>query len=80
VQAGEYGTNVLTALRLRRVDELAEKIAAYRDARTRHGFDPATGHVTLMLRTHVGDDMHEVRRTGRAPFIEYLESSMTCRG
>lgn len=76
VQAGEHGTNVLTALLLQRVDELAEKIAAYRDARARHGFDPATGHVTLMLHTFVGDDMDEVRRTVRAPFIQYLESSM----
>lgn len=76
VQAGERGTNVLTALLLQRVDELAEKIAAYRDARARNGLDPATGHVTLMLHTFVGDDMEEVRRIVRAPFTEYLASSM----
>jgi natural product biosynthesis luciferase-like monooxygenase protein len=75
-QAGEHGTNVLTALLFQSVDELAEKIAAYRDARARHGLDPAAGHVTLMLHTFVGDDMDEVRRTVRAPFIAYLESSV----
>jgi natural product biosynthesis luciferase-like monooxygenase protein len=76
VQAGEHGANVLTALLFQGVPELAEKIAAYREARARCGYDPATGHVTLMLHTFVGEDLDEVRRIVQAPFIEYLESSM----
>lgn len=76
VQAGEHGANVLTALLFQGVEELAEKIAAYREARARCGLDPATGHVTLMLHTFVGEDLQDVRRIVRAPFIEYLESSM----
>jgi natural product biosynthesis luciferase-like monooxygenase protein len=76
VQAGEHGANVLTALLFQGVAELAGKIAAYREARARHGLDPATGHVTLMLHTFMGDDLEEVRRIVQAPFIEYLESSM----
>jgi natural product biosynthesis luciferase-like monooxygenase protein len=76
VQAGEHGANVLTALLFQGVAELAEKIAAYREARARHGHDPSTGHVTLMLHTFVGKDLEDVRRIVRAPFIEYLESSM----
>jgi natural product biosynthesis luciferase-like monooxygenase protein len=75
-QAGEHGTNVLTALLFQGVDELAEKIAVYRDARARHGLDPASGHVTLMLHTFVGEDMEEVRRIVRDPFIAYLASSV----
>lgn len=75
-QAGEHGTNVLTALLFQSIDELAEKTAVYRDARARHGLDPATGHVTLMLHTFVGDDMEEVRRIVRDPFITYLASSV----
>lgn len=76
IQAGERGANVLTALLFQDLDELAKKIAAYRKARAEHGHDPATGHVTLMLHTFVGDDMSEVRRIVRDPFITYLESSV----
>ena len=76
VQAGEHGANVLTALLFQGVADLADKIAAYREARARCGHDPATGHVTLMLHTFVSDDLDDVRRIVRAPFIEYLESSM----
>ena len=43
VQSGERGANVLTALLFQGVAELAEKIAAYREARARHGHDPASG-------------------------------------
>jgi natural product biosynthesis luciferase-like monooxygenase protein len=76
VQAGAHGANVLTALLFQSVDTLAEKVAAYREARARHGHDPATGHVTLMLHTFVGSDLEEVRRTVRPSFISYLNSSM----
>lgn len=76
VQAGEHGANVLTALLFQGVEELADKIAAYRGARAEHGHDPAAGHVTLMVHTFVGGELEEVRRIVRAPFISYLESSM----
>jgi natural product biosynthesis luciferase-like monooxygenase protein len=76
VQAGEHGANVLTALLFQDLTELADKIAAYRAARAQHGHDPAAGHVTLMLHTFVGEEIEQVRRAVRAPFIEYLESSM----
>jgi natural product biosynthesis luciferase-like monooxygenase protein len=76
IQAGERGANVLTALLFQSVEELAEKIAAYRQARAQRGYDPAGGHVTLMLHTFVGDDLEDVRRTVRGPFIAYLESSV----
>jgi natural product biosynthesis luciferase-like monooxygenase protein len=76
VQAGEHGANVLTALLFQSVEELAKKIAAYRKARAEHGYDPTAGHITLMLHTFVGDDLAEVRRIVRDPFIAYLESSV----
>ena len=76
VQAGDCGANVLTALLFQDAAELAEKIAAYRAARARRGLDPAGGHVTLMLHTFLGDDLAEVRRIVRDPFIAYLESSV----
>lgn len=76
VQAGELGANILCSLLFQGVDELAEKIAAYRKARAEHGHDPAGGHVTLMLHTFVGEDLEEVRRVVHDPFIAYLESSV----
>jgi natural product biosynthesis luciferase-like monooxygenase protein/amino acid adenylation domain-containing protein len=76
VEAGAMGANVLTGLLFQSVEELAEKIQVYRDARARHGHDPSTGHVTLMLHTFVNEDMDEVRSKVRQPFTAYLESSV----
>ena len=76
VEAGAKGYNVLTALLFQPIEELGRKIEAYRDSRARHGHDPATGHVTLMLHTFVGDDLNQVRAQVRGPFIEYLKSSV----
>ena len=42
-------------------DQLAHKIALYRDARAKHGFDPAAGTVSVMLHTFVGDDAAQAR-------------------
>ena len=75
IDAGRLGYNVLTALLFQPVDELAEKIALYREARAKQGYNPHTGHVTLMLHTYVGQEMEEVRHKVRVPFIDYLKSS-----
>jgi len=74
VEAGAAGFNVLTALLFQKVEELADKLAAYRQARmaARH---PGRGRVTLMLHTFVGTDETTVKNTVRTPFKRYLESS-----
>jgi natural product biosynthesis luciferase-like monooxygenase protein len=77
--AGELETNVLATLGNQSVDELAEKIRRYRAARTRHGEDPQAGTVSLMLHTHVGPDLEEVRSRVRAPLAEYLRTHMAQR-
>src|SRR5690606_28190656 len=74
--AGRLGAHVLTALLFQTPDELGEKIRAYRQARAEAGLDPATGQVTLMLHTYLGEDLEEVRDLVRGPFIRYLESSV----
>lgn len=74
--AGAKGYHVLTHLLGQRVEDLAEKIAVYREARRAHGHDPAAGRVTLMLHTFVGDDDDAVRETVRAPMKAYLRSSI----
>ncbi len=73
-RAGAAGTNVLTHLLGQSPDELAGKIAAYRQARAAAGHD-GPGHVTLMIHTFLGQDASAARRAARAPFREYLRSS-----
>ena len=76
IQAGRTGVNVLTALLRISVDEMAEKIAAYRSAREENGHAPEAGTVTLMLHAFAGSDDDEVRRTVSGPFREYLRSHL----
>jgi natural product biosynthesis luciferase-like monooxygenase protein len=76
MEAGACGANILTALLFQSIEELAEKIAIYRESRAKHGHDPNRGQVTLMLHTFVGEDMEVVRNKVREPFIEYLKSSV----
>ncbi len=74
--AGELGANVLTHLLGQTVEEVAEKIRIYRQARQAAGFEAATGKVTLMLHTFVGSSDTEVRELVREPMKDYLRSSM----
>ncbi|MBH8567023.1 amino acid adenylation domain-containing protein [Nostoc sp. CENA67] len=76
IEAGASGFNILTALLFQSPEELAEKIALYRQSRAANGHDPNTGRVTLMLHTFIGDDINDVRQKVREPFIEYLKTSV----
>jgi natural product biosynthesis luciferase-like monooxygenase protein len=76
VEAGLRGMNVLTALLFQRVEELAPKITAYRDARQQSGHDPAAGVVTVMVHTLVGESDEHVRSLVSEPFTDYLRSSV----
>lgn len=74
VKAGELGANVLAALLGQSVEELAKKLALYKDSLKQHGHGP--GHVTVMLHTFVGDDEQRVLEKARAPFCNYLKSHL----
>jgi natural product biosynthesis luciferase-like monooxygenase protein len=76
MEAGTIGANVLTALLFQPIEELAEKIASYRESRAKNGYDPDAGQVTLMLHTFIGEDMNLVRHKVRKPFTNYLENSV----
>lgn len=76
VEAGAIGANILTALLFQSVEELAEKIALYRESRAKNGYDPKNGHITLMLHTFVSSNLEFVRNQVRQPFIKYLENSI----
>jgi natural product biosynthesis luciferase-like monooxygenase protein len=74
VKAGELGCNVLTALLTQSVEEVAPKIALYRESLARHGHDLRAGQVALMLHTFVGARPDAVLETVRAPLCDYLKS------
>ena len=74
--AGAGNHHLLTHLLGQSVDELAEKIDIYREARAEAGHDPEAGRVTLMLHTFVGDDTDTVREIVRKPMKSYLDSAM----
>jgi natural product biosynthesis luciferase-like monooxygenase protein len=74
IRAGEIGANVLAALIGYSFEDLAERISSYREARTRHGYDPQTGIVSIMMHTFVGQSNSAVKEQVRAPFTHYLRS------
>ncbi|KAM3100403.1 MupA/Atu3671 family FMN-dependent luciferase-like monooxygenase [Phormidesmis sp. 146-12] len=76
IRAGEIGANLLTHLFDHTVEELAEKIALYREARSRQGYDPATGQITVTLHTLIGDDLQQTREQARKPYCNYLKSNL----
>lgn len=75
-KAGELGAGVLTNLLGQTAEELAGNIALYRDSLARHGHDPETGHVTLLVHTFIGEELGSVRDKVRAPFCDYLRSTV----
>jgi natural product biosynthesis luciferase-like monooxygenase protein len=74
-QAGEKGFHLLTHLLGQSLEELASKIAIYRQAWTDSGH-PGRGCLTLMLHTFVGSSTDEVREIVRQPMRQYLGSSL----
>jgi natural product biosynthesis luciferase-like monooxygenase protein len=74
--AGACGGNILTMLIGGDLDDLAGKITLYREARREAGLDPAGGTITLMLHTLMHRDEDLVRRVVRAPFLDYVRSSL----
>jgi natural product biosynthesis luciferase-like monooxygenase protein len=76
VKAGELGTHVLTHLLGQTLEEVAEKVVLYRASLARHGHDPGSGRVTLMLHTFVGPSLDAVREKVRDPLTAYLRTSV----
>ncbi|WP_293400315.1 MupA/Atu3671 family FMN-dependent luciferase-like monooxygenase [Phenylobacterium sp.] len=74
-EAGRLGCGVLTHLLGQTLDELKDKIAAYRQARAQAGFE-GDGHVVLMMHSFVSDDEQTVLETARQPMKSYLNSAV----
>lgn len=72
--AGEGGFNILTNLLGQSIDDLTNKILAYRQARKDKGFK-GQGNVSVMVHTFIGSDVDEVRERVKEPFCHYLKTS-----
>jgi natural product biosynthesis luciferase-like monooxygenase protein len=75
-KAGEIDAGVVTHLFDQGIDDLAEKIEVYRDSRSRHGFDPGAGNVTVTLHTFLGETLDEVRRHAGGPYRQFLKENL----
>ncbi len=75
-KAGELGCHVLTALLTQSIEEVEPKIQLYRDSLARHGHEPRSGKVTMMMHTFIGEDAEAVLQKVRAPLIKYLKSHL----
>jgi natural product biosynthesis luciferase-like monooxygenase protein len=76
VLAGKMGANVLTALLHETTEDIARKVALYRQARSQHGYDPQAGTVALMLHTFLGEEMEAVKAKVKIPFCNYLKTNL----
>lgn len=73
--AGSKGFNILTHLLGQSLEELAAKIAVYRQAWAKHGHE-GQGTVTLMIHSFVGESDEAVKEIVRQPMRRYLASSL----
>ena len=73
--AGAGGFYMLTHLLGQSVEDLAEKLAIYRQAWKEAGH-PGEGHVTLMLHTFVGNDPEKTKEMVRPALKAYLRSAV----
>ncbi|HEX5883963.1 MAG TPA: MupA/Atu3671 family FMN-dependent luciferase-like monooxygenase [Pyrinomonadaceae bacterium] len=75
-KAGELGCHVLTALLTQSIEEVTPKIKLYRDSLAKHGHDPRSRKVTMMMHTFIGEDADAVLQKVRAPLTKYLKSHL----
>jgi natural product biosynthesis luciferase-like monooxygenase protein len=76
IKAGEIGAGILTNLMGQTIEDLASNIALYRKSLSEHGYAPESGQVAVLLHTFVGNDDALTREKARAPFCNYLNSSV----
>lgn len=74
IEAGKLGANVLTSLLTGTLAGLIPKIQLYRDSLQRHGHDPKSGTVSLMIHTFLGAEIETVKEQVRRPFCNYLKT------
>jgi natural product biosynthesis luciferase-like monooxygenase protein len=74
IEAGKIGANILTSPLYQSLDEILRKITLYRQSLARHGRDPQSGKVAMMIHTFIGNDLDVVRAKVKQPFKNYLKT------
>jgi len=69
-EAARNRANILTMLYNQTLDDLAEKVRAYRDIHPE-------GRITLMLHAFVHQDLETVRKAVRQPFMDFIKSTIS---
>ena len=77
VKAAQIGAHVLTLLWDTTPEDLARRIALYRKALARRGQEPASGKVTLMVHTFVGDTIESVKEIVTRAYRQYLSVNLS---
>lgn len=74
--AGRLGARILTHLLGQSVEQLTENVATYKTALADAGHDPNSGHVAVMLHTHLAEDRNQALAVGTEALTEYLMVSI----
>ncbi|MBK4215971.1 LLM class flavin-dependent oxidoreductase [Paracoccus caeni] len=74
VEAGRRGINVLCSLLGERIEDIAPKIRAYREALDQNGHDPDAGKVSIMVHTYLAEDPETAKANVIGPFSDYLRT------
>ncbi|MEM0981170.1 MAG: LLM class flavin-dependent oxidoreductase [Cyanobacteria bacterium P01_H01_bin.58] len=74
IEAGRLGANVLTSLLGGSLEQLAPKIQQYKRSLSKHGHNPNSKTISLMLHTFLGNKIEQVKDDVRQPFCEYLKT------
>nr|WP_052310421.1 non-ribosomal peptide synthetase [Streptomyces viridochromogenes] len=75
--AARHDLGIVTNLMTQTVEQLQENIARYRSARTRHGLDPDTGRVAVLLHTYLAEDHDTARAEAFEPLSRYMRASLS---
>ena len=74
--AGRSGFNVLTMVLGGSMNDVADRLRVYRDARRQAGLDPAAGRVTLMMHTYCDPDPVRTLARVKGPMTSYVRGAL----
>lgn len=74
IDSGKIGANILTSPLYQSLDDILHKIDLYRQSLEKHGRDPDSGKVALMVHTFIGENLDIVRERVKTPFKNYLKT------
>ncbi|MET9764612.1 MupA/Atu3671 family FMN-dependent luciferase-like monooxygenase [Streptomyces sp. NPDC006372] len=75
--AARHDLGIVTNLMTQTVEQLQENITRYRSTRARHGLDPDTGRVAVLLHTYLAEDHDTARAEAFEPLSRYMRASLS---